>query len=391
MNFTPIKTSLCQILTVLTLILVMGSAGLRAEEITVEKNVKHVVVYHEDGRFGGWPANHGIWTWGNEILTGFSRGLYKDLGPDRHAIDREKPEEHWLARSLDGGETWKWEDPSKQGALIPAGPALHGIQPPWLKEKEWEDCPGGINFTDPNFVMTLRMTNMHHGPSRFYYSYDRGHNWKGPFRVPNMGTAGIAARTDYIVEGPSSCLFFLTAGKADGEEGRPLCARTTDGGKTWNLQGWIAPEQAGYAIMPSTERIGKEGLLTMIRYRDPRGSWIDAYRSPDNGKTWRFVNQPVTDTGEGNPASLIRLKDGRLCLSYGFRKDPFGVRVKLSSDEGNSWSKAYILRADGHSRDVGYPVSMQRPDGKVVVIYYYCQEHKLERDIIATIWDPPAK
>ena len=77
-----------------------GEPMLRAEDAT------HVKVYYEAGRYGGWPANHGIWSWGDEILVGFSRGYYKDLGPTRHAIDREKPEEFWLARSLDGGETW---------------------------------------------------------------------------------------------------------------------------------------------------------------------------------------------------------------------------------------------------------------------------------------------
>jgi hypothetical protein len=55
---------------------------------------RHVFIYHQAGRFAGFPANHGIWCWGNEILVGFSAGDYKDLGPNRHAIDREKPEEH---------------------------------------------------------------------------------------------------------------------------------------------------------------------------------------------------------------------------------------------------------------------------------------------------------
>ena len=54
--------------------------------------LRHVSVYDRDGRFGGWPANHGIWSWGDEILVGFSAGYYKDLGPDRHAIDRERPQ-----------------------------------------------------------------------------------------------------------------------------------------------------------------------------------------------------------------------------------------------------------------------------------------------------------
>ena len=71
-----------------------------------ELAILHVKVYAERGRFGGWPANHGIWSWGNEILVGFSAGYHKDLGLERHNIDREKPEEHLLARSLDGGMTW---------------------------------------------------------------------------------------------------------------------------------------------------------------------------------------------------------------------------------------------------------------------------------------------
>ena len=60
--------------------------------------VRHVVIYREPGRFAGWPANHGIWSWGNEILVGFSRGYDKDRGPFHH-IDKEKPEEFLLARS----------------------------------------------------------------------------------------------------------------------------------------------------------------------------------------------------------------------------------------------------------------------------------------------------
>ncbi len=56
--------------------------------------VEHLKVHHEQGRFDGWPANHGIWSWGNEILVGFSAGYFKDNGPDRHAIDHDRPEEH---------------------------------------------------------------------------------------------------------------------------------------------------------------------------------------------------------------------------------------------------------------------------------------------------------
>src|SRR5438105_472623 len=77
---------------------------------------EHVVVYREPGRFAGWPANHGIWSWGDEILVGFSRGDYKDRGPYHH-IDHDRPEEFLLARSRDGGASWSVERPRPPGAL----------------------------------------------------------------------------------------------------------------------------------------------------------------------------------------------------------------------------------------------------------------------------------
>lgn len=351
-------------------------------------DAKHVKVYAESGRFGGWPANHGIWSWGDEILVGFSAGHFKDNGPYRHAIDHNRPEEHLLARSLDGGESWTIENPAEQGALIPVGKALHGITPPGLEERPWEDCPGGIDFTDPNFAMTIRMTDVAAGASRFSYSTDRGHAWHGPFRLPQFGQPGIAARTDYIVNGKHDCLLFLTAAKRDGEEGRPLCVRTTDGGKSWQFEAWIADEPKGYAIMPSTVRLGETELLSAIRCRDEARSWIDTYRSLDLGRSWTLDQTPVSDTGEGNPPSLIRLHDGRLCLTYGYRAEPYGMRARLSADGGRTWDRELIIRGNGGGRDIGYPRSVERTDGKIVTIYYFHDEPLSDRYIAATIWEP---
>jgi hypothetical protein len=44
--------------------------------------LQQIKVYSEPGRFAGWPANHGIWSWGDELLVGFSRGYDKDNGAD---------------------------------------------------------------------------------------------------------------------------------------------------------------------------------------------------------------------------------------------------------------------------------------------------------------------
>ena len=84
---------------------------------------KHVIVYQEPGRFGGWPANHGIWNWGNEILVGFERAYYQ-ANDKNHSIVWDKPAELGLARSLDGEKRGNWRSLARWHGLIKAPPQL---------------------------------------------------------------------------------------------------------------------------------------------------------------------------------------------------------------------------------------------------------------------------
>ncbi len=343
--------------------------------------VQNGKVYSEPGRFAGWPANHGIWSWGNEILVGFEAGYFKASVRD-HAIDRTKPAEHLLARSLDGGVTWKIEKP--EGLKPP--PGLQQADVPTETGKPVSDCPGGINFTAPGFALTARMADIHTGPSRFYVSSDKGHTWTGPYRLPDFGTPGIAARTDYLVNGKHDLTMFLTAAKSNRREGRVICVRTRDGGKTWTLEGNVTPEPEGndFAIMPASVRLGPKEILTAVRHR----TFIDVWRSTDDGKTWTTTGKAAPDTGRGNPPTLTLLKDGRIALVYGYRAEPFGIRARISKDKGNTWGDEIILRKDAGAWDLGYPRTVLRPDGKLVSIYYYNDAAASERYIGATIWEP---
>ena len=64
---------------------------------------------------------------------------------------------------------------------------------------------------------------------------------------------------------------------------------------------------------------------------------------------------PKPDTGEGNPPSLLKLADGRLCLTYGVRARPYRMQARFSGDQGKTWSEPFVLRDDGAAADVGYP------------------------------------
>ena len=341
------------------------------------------IVYLQPGRFAGWPANHGIWSWGNEILVGFESGYLhvRQPGEHEHSIDYTRPAEDLLARSEDGGKSWSIEH--AHGLVAPPGTKVAGV-PREAGGSPVTDCPGGIDFTQPGFIATFRMADVNIGPSRFYDSLDRGKTWSGPYRIPDFGQKGIAARTDYLIDGAHDMTVFLTAAKSNGHEGRVLCVRTHDGFKSWQFVSFVTPEPAGndHAIMPSSVRLSPKTILTAVRYRQ----WIDLYRSDDNAMTWRYISRPATDTD--NPPSLVHLADGRLALTYGRRTAPFGIRARLSSDQGNTWSEEIVLRQDGGSWDLGYTRSVQRPDGKIVTVYYFNDSPQHERQIDATIWDP---
>ena len=360
--------------------------GTPAPTIALTTPPKHVIVSRQTGRYGGWPANHGIWAWGNEILVGFSWGHMSGGTAERgHPIDRQRPEEHMLARSLDGGETWAIEKPPS--LIPPPTPGNIAGVPTDKGGKEAVDLTTPVNFSAPGFALTARMSSIHTGPSWFFYTTDKGKNWNGPFKLPDFGFKGIAARTDYIADGQRELTIFLTAAKSNGREGRVLCARTTDGGLTFKLVGMVGPEPEGndFAIMPSSLRLSPRSILTLVRHR----RWIEAYRTDDNGATWKHVVRAVPDTGRGNPPSLAKLTNGQFVVTFGYRAEPYGIRARVSHDQGQTWSNDVVLRSDASDWDLGYTRTVQRPDGKLVTVYYYNDAKSTERYIGATIWSVP--
>ena len=355
--------------------------------------INHAIVAIEKDRYHGWPANNGVWHWANEILVGFTQGDY--VQKTGHSI--EGVHENQLARSLDGGETWRTFRP--KGYFRDEFLRFRGGAKTRLSE--------ALDFRHPRLVLR-KFSQGYHGnedpEGGFFSSYDRGETWQGPFGFnrlyehEQMKGKHLSARTAYVALGSRECLSFISAKPPhEGEAGNRVgCIRTVDGGLGFEFLSWVTPEsEEEVAIMPQAVNVSGDTFVLAYRKitRDGYGeSAIETYRSDDRCRSWDYLSTVKITEPHSNPPALLKLADGRLCCGYGDRIDR-RIKVKYSDDDGHSWGPEVIIRDDYYQchesdRDLGYVSMVQRPDGKLVAIYYWATTEHPQQYIAASIWSP---
>lgn len=356
----------------------------------VKETAEHYIAAIEKDRFHGWPANNGVWIWGNEILVGFTQGDYDD----REGHNITGIEESKFSRSLDGGQTWQMFDPEN---------FLDDENVKWLPAGK-KDLEGSINFMHPGFAIRFFATGYHGNDDPeggFYYSYDRGATWQGPYHLgglkddPQIEGMSISARTDYIVMGENELIFFSSI--HDGTTNRLAAIQTLDGGMHFELLAWITPEDdEANDIMCSTVRLSDNTFVLAYRkifpaLKNAKGNKIETYVSHDRCKTWTYQSEVKLFESSSNPPALLALHDGSLICIYGDRHHS-RMAGKYSKDQGKTWGDEFIFRADFKDTnsywDFGYPVLVQRPDAKLVCMYYWASNDNPQQFIAATIWTP---
>jgi len=371
------------------LLLLIALPGVAPASPEVVPGVVHRIVAIEEGRFHGWPANNGVWHWGDEILVGFTQGDL-EVGPGHNIAGRQ---DSLLARSTDGGESWAAFDP--EGFLDDGNQQFQGGGKTALGEP--------LDFARDGFAMRVFSSGYHGNDDPaggFYYSYDRGATWRGPHRLgtlneePPLAGMVLSPRTDYVVLGPRECLVFVSAKTSEeGARDRLGVAATRDGGLSFAFLAWVSPADGARAIMSQTVHLAGPELVTTFR-RIPVGdeaATIEAYRSEDGGATWRHLSTVKTMERSSNPPATVRLRDGRLVCVYGDRQAK-QIRGRYSEDGGATWGGEFVVRDDfaalDEDPDLGYPRLVQRNDGKLVALYYWATAEHPEQHIAASIWTP---
>ena len=149
-------------------------------------------------------------------------------------------------------------------------------------------------------------------------------------------------------------------------------AESKDDGLTWQ---WLAeiPTRPGDDASKSYHELhaveASDGtLIAQIRNHNTTnaGETLQT-ESKDGGKTWT-VPHPIGVWGL--PSHLLRLRDGRLLMTYGHRRKPFGNQARLSNDNGQTWGEAMIISGDGIGGDLGYPSTVELSDGTLLTVWY---------------------
>ncbi len=307
--------------------------------------------------YHGWPTLARRRS--GELLVAYSGGR------EAHVCPYGRVE---LIRSRDDGRTWTFpevildtaiddrdagilETPS--GALLVTTFTSLAYEASLAKNQRWQAVQSRTTPEQRKALLDCWMLR----------STDGGLTWSTPYRVPVNSPHGPVALEDGRL---------LYAGKQLWQPGSKVgVCESSDDGRTWR---WLSdiPARPGDDIAQYHELhavdAGRGRILVHIRNHNPAnaGETLQT-ESADGGKTW---TTPHPIGVWGLPSHLLRLRDGRLVMTYGYRRAPFGNQARISRDRGATWSEPITVSADGASGDLGYPSTVELADNSLLTVWY---------------------
>jgi len=356
-----------------------------AAAMSVEK--QSLVICKEPGRYIGWPtiaraADGELWV----VFSGDRDQHVCPFGKTQRVVSR------------DGGKTWS--------------------EPLTLNDTPLDDRDAGILVTGQGSILVTWFTSLafeelaanRWAKESAKITEAERRKWLGNWlrRSTDQGRTW-GELTDTIVSAPhgpvelrDGRLLYLgiNARVGSGKSPEPArdrriaAAESRDDGKTWALIGFVPIPpgvQPGGFHEPHVVETAEGKLVGMIRHEgQPADQVLWQTESGDGGKTWTEARPTKI---WGLPPHLIRLRDGRLLVSYGHRRRPFGERACLSRDGGATWDLEHeiLIRDDAPNGDLGYPASVQMDDETVLTIYYQVDKAGEKTCLMGTSWKLPKR
>ena len=308
-----------------------------------------------------------------------------------------------MVRSSDGGQTWSapvnicntiLDDRDAgivafdDGTLVMAwftSVAYRG----WIRDRA-KLAPGSSLFYWWLHDETLRPEEVEAQLGAFTRrSTDGGRTWEPAVRTPCSAPHGPVRLKD------GRLLYIGKSGDADHRNlgagiGKIVSAESRDGGKSWRVIGEL-PFPAHINVLrdchePHAVETADGRIVALTRCHHKGGGFTGSVQSEssDGGKTWTVAKPMGLD---GYPPHLIRLADGKLLAVYGRRWGNLGEFACLSDDQGRTWDVKNEIKLAGHwNGDLGYPASVQLPDGNILTVYYQAEFKGEKTCLMGTLW-----
>lgn len=215
-------------------------------------------------------------------------------------------------------------------------------------------------------------------------SDDNGATWK---HYPTLRMEGLpvcsGVRGNIIELDDGSLLMPYYGCLKHGEANRVGLLKSTDRGETWSHLSVMAFDRfrRKQFLEPNIFRTRSGKIIGLFRTQSdffkPGVKFDDTYLnlhvavSEDNGNTFKPVKE-IPNCWTSSPVHALQLQSGNVLLSYGYRKSPFGIRVRVCNGELTDidQSEEIIIRDDAPNGDLGYPHAIQLDNGDILVVYY---------------------
>ena len=373
-------------------------------------DMHHIKLCYSKDTYCGHPRQSGIFNYGNgeiTVLHSHAPSRYQVVDDIDHSFitgyaSRAKI---LLQRSLDHGETWPRENDvvvwDESRPLEEKRAILYRADEPGVVRKQ-------IDLTSPDAaVYFTRTPTGPAGPSGHptlecfaFRSGDRGRTWETvPTHVTNPTGQAFHRDAHPLVQFPDGTLMVvmsvydvMTIARVDAPGGVAVFG-SDDNGLTWEYvaevnrdpTGLGRPTYAGLLLLPS----GRLQCYMLNLHSGIRNAIQMAY-SDDGGYSWSTA-KPILAWGQSPWAARrkldaarqsvhyrspwpMQLRDGRIVVIFGRRKPPLGIGLLVSEDDGATWSAEAIVRDDGSSGDLSYPVATQLDDGRIFTAYYFMED-----------------
>jgi hypothetical protein len=279
-------------------------------------------------------------------------------------------------RSYDRGETWTW--------------------PQVLLDSPIDDRDAGICVTPTGTILVTTFTSLAYvdllrssesWPAEKRSRWLAAHNRVSePQRKQELGTWIVRSEDGGVSwSARASCPINSPHGPIVLRNGRLLYAgkdlwggthqvgvwQSDDDGRSWQPLALIAARDGDdvkhYHELHAVETTSGRLIVHIRNHNQANNGETLQCESEDGGRSW---TTPHPIGVWGLPSHLLRLRDGRLLMTYGYRRPPYGNQARISEDDGRTWSEPIVLSDDGASGDLGYPSTVQLDDGQLVTVWY---------------------